>query len=244
MTISNVLYRDLSLKIFRSDDRHVRYAVAAVHGFGGDRESSAIRALAEALCEKGAMVAAFDFPAHGESPLGEDSLTTSVCVSHLLTAAAYLKETAPGASFGVFATSFGGYIALLASDELRALGFSLVLRAPAVGMENTLLTKILGMTAEEFKAVGTVETGFERKIALPYSFLCDLHEHPVMKRFASDGLVIWGDRDDVVPEDDIRRFLALNPQFRLHVVKGSDHRFKGPGQLAEAVAEAVGSLTA
>ena len=41
--------------------------IIACHGFGGDKESSAIELLAQKLIEENIMVIAFDFPAHGES---------------------------------------------------------------------------------------------------------------------------------------------------------------------------------
>ena len=45
----------------------VEKVIIACHGFGGDKESSAIELLAQKLIEKNIMVIAFDFPAHGES---------------------------------------------------------------------------------------------------------------------------------------------------------------------------------
>lgn len=47
--------------------RKIEKAIIACHGFGGDKESSAIELLAQKLIKQNILVIAFDFAAHGES---------------------------------------------------------------------------------------------------------------------------------------------------------------------------------
>lgn len=86
----------------------------------------------------------------------------------------------PDAAKFLFATSFGGYVALLCSEELK--DFRIVLRSPAVTMPEHILTDILNVTPEEFKSRGSIQCGFERQIMLPYSFYEELQKNSVMNK--------------------------------------------------------------
>lgn len=74
---------------------------------------------------------------------------------------------------------------------------------------------------------------------LPYSFYQEIIQYSVMdQQFQSEMLVIHGDADDVVPHADIKQFCAGNPQMKLHVIPGADHRFKNPGEIEDVVVAA------
>ena len=69
----------------------------------------------------------------------------------------------------MFATSFGGYMALRCLDELEdVLGrFSLVLRAPAVKMAETFEQTIAGEGGlGQLETIGSVECGYGRTIVV------------------------------------------------------------------------------
>ena len=46
--------------------------VIVCHGFGSSKESPMVQALHRALPERGIGVWSFDFPAHGDSPMGQE----------------------------------------------------------------------------------------------------------------------------------------------------------------------------
>lgn len=212
----------------------VKYIILGVHGFNGDKESSALCALAEKMEKRGGAVVCFDFPAHGESRAQDDALTVENCMADVTELASWCRREYPEADKTVFATSYGGYIALLCSREL--CDFRFILRAPAVTMPEHILTDILGLSADEYKEQGCAVCGFERKICLPYSFYEELRRNRVTdKHFDFPALVIHGDADDIVPPEDIRKFCAENEKFTLSVVKGADHRFKKPGELEQVI---------
>ena len=226
-------------KSYLPDSNVVEIAVLAVHGFAGDKESSAIAALAERLYANNAAVYCFDFPAHGAHP--SDELTIDACKSSLIKVACYLRSQHPLTRYAVFATSFGGYMALQCLDDLtEVLGaFSLVLRAPAVKMPMTFESRILGADGlKQLETAGSIECGFERKIAIGEEFLDDLRSYDACRPFARPMLIIHGDKDDIVTTADILDFMRQNPQAQLAQVAGADHRFKGDGQI-ESVVEAA-----
>ena len=211
--------------------------ILGVHGFAGGKDSSALAALAEAETAAGGALVCFDFPAHGSSPVGEDCLTVENCRQDLLFLAQYVRDAFPGCQRCLFATSFGGYTALLCQEELA--DFCWVLRAPAITMPEIFLTRLLGLTEAEFRQAGAVECGFERKLRLSWGFYEDLRRHDVLSLpLLHPARVIHGDADEVVDHADIRAWCARNPNADLAVLPGADHRFKGPGELDRVVWQA------
>lgn len=227
-------------KLYAPDSGAVALAVLAVHGFAGDKESSAIAALAEELCPQGAAVYCFDFPAHGNHP--SDDLTVAACRDALVDVARFVKAGHADSRMAVFATSFGGYMALRCLDDLSdALGpFSLALRAPAVKMAETFERRIVGDGLAALEAGGSSICGFDRKIIVRKGFLDDLRECNVCRSLAKPMLVIHGTEDDVVTSADIGEFTRQNPLARLLRIEGADHRFKGEGEIQSVVKAAAG----
>lgn len=234
--------REIKCKSFVPEG-NVELAVLGVHGFAGDKESSALRRLAEKLSKKGGALICFDFPAHGESPAAEDHLTVDNCIEDLLFVAECLRREYPAAKKAVFATSFGGYISLLASDRLS--DFDFVLRAPAVTMPRILLETVLKTDRKSFKASGVIVCGFDRKMALPFSFSEDLDRQESLfeKPFPRPALIIHGTEDDIVPFSHIEKYCALHPSARLIPIVGADHRFKKERELEQVIALACDYLT-
>lgn len=219
---------EIKCKLFAPDEGEVTHLIVGVHGFAGDKESSMLETLAFA-CRDTALIC-FDFPAHGDSPVGEECLTVENCQQDLLTVIDYATKQYPRAKKSIFATSFGGYITLLSADWLQ--GFSLVLRAPAVTMPKLLTETVLKISPEQFREAGTVRCGFERPIDLPCAFYEELLRRGdvCQKQIAPPTLVIHGDCDDIVPLEDIQAFMAAQPNARLQIIPGADHRFKNSGE--------------
>ncbi|MBP1587667.1 MAG: alpha/beta fold hydrolase [Clostridia bacterium] len=227
----------ISCKLYVSG-QPVRGIILGVHGLAGDKESSALRALASCCADKGVSLLCFDFPAHGSSEAKEDDLTVANCISDLYEAADWCRKKYPDAQKYLFATSFGGYVALLCSHMLN--DFSIVLRAPAVTMAEHVLTDLLHTSPEEYKKQGVISCGFERKIDLPYSFYQELQAHQVSGcAHGRPMLIIHGSNDDVVPLDDVVSFCDAHRDAVLKIIEGADHRFKKPGEIERVVKMAL-----
>ena len=231
---------DVPCKAFLPEGGEIDLAVLAVHGFSGSKDGPTIEALEKALCPCGAAVYCFDFPGHGEHPAGGEALTLENCADALLAAARHMCEAQPLVRKGVFATSFGGYMALLCLEELgEILGeFDLVLKAPAVKMAETYERVIDGDEMPLMEQQGFIELGFNRKMNVRKVYLDELKEHDVCKGYGRPMLVIHGDSDDVVLPADVDEFVAANPLATLVRIPGAGHNFEGEGQ-TEAVVEAA-----
>lgn len=233
---------NISCIAYEPTKRASEFAVVCLHGFGGDKESSAIKRLAERITEKNGAVIGFDFAAHGESEAGDEMLTVENCVEDAKTVYAYAKNKYGNADF--FATSFGAFVLINLLKTVDFRGVKAVLRAPAVKMENTFLSPICNLAIDELKREKFVECGFERKIKLGYDFWLDLKNNSVDDVFFdNEALMIYGDRDDVVCPDDMEQFASQRSNIKVKIISGADHRFKGKGQLEDAILAAVDFLT-
>ncbi len=240
-SIKSSLY-SISCIEYEPHDKAADFAVVCLHGFGGDKESSAIKCLAERINERGGAVIGFDFASHGESEAQEEMLTVDNCISDTKTIYAYAKNKYGRAEF--FATSFGAFVLINMLKNADFKGLKAVFRAPAVKMEDTFLNPICNSTSAELKKQGPVECGFQRRMKLGYDFWQDLKNHTTdYAFFENETLMIYGDKDDVVRVEDMEAFAAQRPNIRVKVVTGADHRFKGKGQLDEAIDAAVEFLT-
>lgn len=220
-------------KIYEPGCGAIRRCILGVHGFGGDKESSCLEAVADEMGLYETATVCFDFPAHGESPVTDRMLTLGSCTESLLAVAAMAKEAYPDCDdFCLFATSFGCYVSLLCLDRLTALlgRVKLVLRAPAVQMADTFL-HITGLTEEEILEQGRFTYGFERIIEVPYSFYQELAANNAMTNYNTPMMILQGGLDEIVRLHDVEFFRLLNDQAKLVVFPGTDHRFKKDGEL-------------
>ena len=112
-----------------------------------------------------------------------------------------------------------------------------MLRAPAITMADVLLDGVLKIKSDEFKNMGSVITGFERKIDLPYSFYLEMTALPnlLKQNFSFPMLIIHGDRDNIVPPSVIYEFAERNSFVTLKIIEGADHRFKKSGEIDSVI---------
>lgn len=220
-------------KIYDPDCGPIRRVLIGVHGFCGDKDSSVIAAVAEEMGFYQTATISFDLPGHGESPLPGRSLNLENCHRSLMTAVDLARELYPAAEeWCIMATSYGAYITLLAMDELKDLlgHIKLTLRAPAVRMAETFLT-MARCSQEQLLKKGRVVCGFGKKMEIPYSFYEELAIHNAMANYDMPMMILQGDQDDIVLPRDVEFFRLLNEQAKLVMFPGTDHRFKGEGEL-------------
>ena len=245
MPIMETRYFDIGktpCKVYLPEGGQAAYAVLAVHGFGSSKESPTITALAQTMCPAGTAVYCFDFPAHGAHPDDGSAFTVQACADTLLSVARHMRKTHDQSiGMSVFASSFGGYMALRCLDGLSEIlgdGFALVLRAPAVKMADTLEQVLIADQMDELEQQGAVEVGFSRKFEMHASFLDELRECNVCVPYARPMLVIHGSADDIVPPPDIDEFMAVNPLAQLVRIPGAGHVLEGEEQLAKGMGAA------
>ena len=222
-----------------------------LHGFAGDKYSTVIEAVAKDRCRAGFRCVTFDWPGHGDSTADSSMLTIENCladldavVKHLRPAAAAVPSGSTPAPLFCFATSFGGYLAMLDYRRHPEHFDRILLRSPALRMGKVLRSFLDEDHMRRFQGGEALNFGFERPLFLHYDFLEDLEtpDHDAFR--ALDGIgcgpasaliaIIHGDADDVVPVTDSLRFAEDN-HLPIRIVKGADHRYKKPGELEQII---------
>ncbi len=222
--------------------------IIALHGFGGDKESSAVLRLAEMACERGAAVVAFDFPSHGKSEADEHFFTVENCINdgcniYAFVENEYFYEGNAKGKIHFFATSFGAYVLAQMLKKPYFKGVKAVFRSPAVRMDKTFVEIIANSTIAELANGKMIQCGFERKLTLGNDFYLDLRDHSLDKvYFDNEVLMIFGDRDDVVQPEDMEAFACDRSNITVKVIRGADHRYKAPGHLDGAIFASVSFL--
>ena len=214
------------------DSDHSRVLIG-IHGFGGNMRSSVIEAVAEEMGFYNTATIAFDFPAHGESPMLDIEFNLDTCQRCLLEVVDFALARWPQAKeYCVLASSFGAYITLLAIDGLRErMGrFKLVLRCPAVRMNKTFL-RMARTDASGLLKKGRVLCGYERKLELGYSFFEQLEYNNAVADHDMPMLILQGDQDELIDLGDIEFFRLLNGKSCLVTLPGAGHRFDHEGEL-------------
>lgn len=216
-------------------------AVVMNHGHGGSKdEGTGFAGIARALADKGIASIRMDFPSCGESPepftknylsnMVEDS---NACRDYL--AANYSVDTG---RLGVLGYSMGGRITSTIISQGEHGYQAVALLASAVGDGEKMAAGVGGaVDPEQFPAVyaEAQEKGYYR-VTTPYGKVQDLAPQwfddlrnidPLKNAGAFTGpvLVMYGDKDDVVPPEVNKLSLNAYPNAKEIVVPGANHSY-------------------
>ena len=221
---------EISVKIFLPKNT-VKKIIIACHGFGGDKESSTIKDLAEEMVLKNIAVITFDFPAHGESKLDGKELTIENCIYNINTVYRYSKKF--NAPISLFATSFGAYVNLINIARNNNEFQEIVLRSPAIEMAKILKEVLLKESFSKYKENGYTILGFERKMKIPYSFYEELLNNNINKIYDNIEIpkmhIIQGNKDEIAMIEDTIKFVENHKnQIELNIIDNGDHRMNSP----------------
>ena len=212
-------------------DFGVQRIVLTVHGLGGNSLDPIQASIAEEMEFFGSVVYRFDFPTHGESPHESEYFTLTNCRATLMAVAEYAKNTYPEVEdLCIFATGFGAYVTLTCLEDLMDLPgkIKLVLQTPSVRMHETLLS-MKGISKATLEAMGYMSFTRRRHLDVTYEFYQELENNMVMMTYSLPMLILHGEEDSVIRQEDIQNFARINDQSKLVIIPGATHRFQEPG---------------
>lgn len=213
------------------EEGRIRRVVLGVHGLGGCAMDDIQVSLAQEMELFDSAVFRFDFPAHGQSPMGSEGFTLTNCVGCVQAVAEEAKRRFPQVEdLCVFATGFGAFVTLNALEGLLALpgNVRLVVQTPSVRMDETLLA-MRGLSRETFWALDRFTISAPRPFEVTYSFYEELRRNSVMTTFPIPMLILHGEQDDYINQEDILVFRRMNRQAKLVIIPGASHRFLEEG---------------
>ncbi len=228
-------------------------ALLALHGFGGSKESRAIKLLAQRLCDRDFAVLAIDWRCHGERKCSFSSLTAENCFADMAAASGWLSQNVSD-DISVFATSFGGYVTLLDTLSGKTPFRRIALRVPAVNMADSLLScarasqdnpqggrdEQNALILEEARSSGffRVRTGEEFRVPVAaydmFAGLSAVRAFPALESVPV--AVVYAENDELVRRADTERFLELNPAVKSLMIRGCGHRM---AESEQALAQAL-----
>ena len=218
-------------------------AVIICHGFGSSKASPMVEALMQTLPQHGITAVAFDFPAHGDSPVDGAYLRVPYCIDDLETVEAWVRTILPKASIGYFGSSFGAYITLLRLGRDPVQGAKAFLRSAAVTMPKLVNTWLDQRAKGSLSELGYFVPDYDyvREMRIMPPFLVDLAEHDVFTRYQkglADLAMVHGAKDSVAPPEDAQRFAA---QFGadLLLLPNGEHPLMGEGELEQVLQKTI-----
>ena len=214
------------------EDGDIYRLVLGVHGIIGSSMDRIQVSLAEEMDMFSAATLRFDFPAHGESPLGEDDFSLKNCMETLLAAADWMKENYPDVEdLCIFATGFGAYVTFLCIDELIELpgNVKLVVQTPSVLMHETLLAmKHISRETLWARDSACFERA-KRPLTFHYRFYEELENNIALASYPIPMLILHGEEDAYINMEHIQQLRRLNDRAKLVIIPGTSHQFLEEG---------------
>ena len=209
--------------------------ILSLHGFGSSKDSPKTQSFAEMISPLGIGLVAFNYPCHGFSKAGKDDFTLENCLSDLDTVEEYLRKKYENIPIGLFGTSLGGYLILLKINKIENPDyFCIILRCPALKMDECFKNNILKDPIKDFRKNGYIYAGFSKKIRVPYKFFDELLKNKLFDIYNKEYpmLIIHGTKDKIAPYIDCVKFMkSKNKKIILEKIEGADHRMNEPGNL-------------
>ncbi len=218
----------------RTHDR----VVICTHGFGGNKDIANIQKFAEKFVgkDKHAAVIALDWPCHGKD--ARKKLELSECFEYLTLVVNYAKEQLSASRIYNYSVSFGAWLTLAYIQNFGSPFARIALRSTGIRMAELMLHNVSPDDQAKLAKGKEVEIGFERKMKIDQGLIDDLAANDVTQReffdWADDMIMIHGTEDTYIPVDEARAFAEDNV-IEFMPVEGSDHTFRAPKYMDQAI---------
>lgn len=210
------------------------------HGHGGGRqENGGFGKVADALAKEGILTIRMDFPGSGDSkePFTEGYLSNMISDSNA--SLDYVLENYPADPdrLGIFGYSMGGRIALTIAGSVDNPYRAVALLAPSGNPGEELMVPFLGGQAEydRLYAEASGDKGYAEFLTqwgqtqqLSKTWFDELlvsKPLDAIGNFKGDMLIVYGDKDVVVPAEVNQSVAAAYPAAKVVVVPEADHGY-------------------
>jgi pimeloyl-ACP methyl ester carboxylesterase len=207
-----------------------------LHGFASGPSSNKARHLARRFAEIGVELEVPDL-----TP-GEDGFERSTPSSMRAVAEARLAAVPP--PHALVGSSLGGYLAAAIASASPAVE-RLVLLAPAFRLFERWEARLSAAEKEEWRTRGLETMHFPsgRARRIGWAFHEDARGWPAFPEVRVPTLCIAGRRDEVVPLEDVERFVARTPTARLVVLDDAHELTASVDRIFEEARAFLGGLT-
>lgn len=228
---------------YHKDIHAIDRIVIVTHGFGGNKENRSVAKFAERLTSKykNYGVICFDWPCHGDD--ARKKLVLDECMTYLTLVTEYAKKEFKTDIVYLYATSFGGFLALKYIAEIANPFKKIALRAPSISMHVSMAHYISEVDHVKLEKGKEIMVGFDRKMKIDKAFMESLEKSDVMQHeyfnYADDIVILHGTKDDKVPFEDSVRFTEKNV-IELIPIENGDHVLRDPKLMDFAIHTIIG----
>ena len=214
--------------IFIPDNWDNKKLVICNHGFNSGKNGESYVIIGKALLQKGIAYAIFSLPYHAERRKDANDFTVSNCLEDGLNMEKAIREKFPNTKIGILGTSFGGYLTLLKLKNPLHDYFAVVLKSPAIKMDEILSKNLTGEEFEVFKKQGyAIDDHKSTPMRINFSFYEDLIKHRIMDnpKYEDKILIYHGTIDDTAPYEDSKTLADMNENITLVSLENENHKF-------------------
>ena len=219
---------NIDVDLFTPDNWDEKKLIICCHGFNSGKDSPTYVGIGNKLLANGIAYAIFSLPYHAGRRGDHSDFTVENCIEDIDKVEQMLRDRFPNTKIGILATSFGGYLTLLRLHKTEHNYFAIILKSPAIKMDE-ILKNIIGKEGFEFfKNQGFVINDMkEPHMRINFSFYEELANNRVFDNPLYDEkiLIYHGMVDDTAPYKDSVEFANLNPNTTLVSYENENHRF-------------------
>ena len=214
--------------------------ILCLHGFKGSKRSLMIERLHQEMERADIGTFTFDWPAHGESDAAFSDLNVPNCIKDLEQIYDHVSEKYK-VPVWCFATSFGGFLAMIYHQSRPGAFGKIMLRSPALKMGQVMTNAMDRKKYDDFMNGAAVDFGKDQPLILTRAFydsICEYDIYDEPPAFPERIRIIHGDRDDLVPPEDSIGY-AERYGITLHLLSNATHYYDNPGDAEWVMREAV-----
>ncbi len=219
---------DINVDLFTPDNWDEKKLIICCHGFNSGKDSPTYVGIGNKFLDKGIAYAIFSLPYHADRRGEHSDFTVENCIEDTEKVEKALREKFPNTKIGILATSFGGYLTLLRLKKFHHDYFAIVLKSPAIKMDE-ILKNIIGPEGFEFfkKQGFVINDRKEPHMRINFNLYEELAKNRVFDDPYYDEkiLIYHGTIDDTAPYEDSAEFAELNANTTLISLENENHKF-------------------
>ena len=218
---------NFDIDIFIPDGWDEKKLMICHHGFNSGKRGESYVIIGNKLLENGIAYAIFSLPYHAERRVDDKDFTVANCIEDCELVEKTIREKFPNTKIGILGTSFGGYLSLLRIQKYHHDYFAIILKSPAIKMDEILKDIIGPKYFDFFKNQGyVVDEKKETPMRINFSFYEELAENRVMDnpKYDEDIRIYHGTVDDTAPYKDSVELANLNESVTLITYENENHK--------------------
>jgi pimeloyl-ACP methyl ester carboxylesterase len=213
--------------IYAPDNWDEKNLVLFCHGFNSGMDSASYNHIGKEFIKNNIAYAIFSLPYHSERRVDPEDFTVRNCIEDINFVENMIRNLFRKTKISIIGTSFGGYLTLLRLKQLHKPYHKIILKSPAIKMNEIFEKFIPEEEKAPFKSRRYIVLEDEKPMIIKYRFYEELCRNKVfdLDEYDDNILIYHGSDDEVVPVEDSKEFVSKNPHSSLVILAGEGHTY-------------------